>query len=132
MVAYATDDAWLELIIPEPCHLQVCLFATFCQSSEPQDKQEFSYNSFNPGRDFGPLDLCATVTYCRWVDALIQTHTQNALVHITTERPECWSSLGWKPAETSRLVVLVDLAGVVCLEESCFCHMSFVLVIDKN
>lgn len=56
------------------------------------DKQEFSYNSFNPGRDFGPLDLCATVTYCRWVDALIQTHTQNALVHITTERPECWSN----------------------------------------
>eukprot|EP00913_Durusdinium_trenchii_P030887 g28929.t1 len=92
VVAYATDDAWLELIIPEPCHLQVCLFATFCQSSEPQDKQEFSYNSFNPGRDFGPLDLCATVTYCRWVDALIQTHTQNALVHITTERPECWSN----------------------------------------
>ena len=33
-----------------------------------EDKVEFSYDPFNRGRDFGPLDLAATVIYCRWQD----------------------------------------------------------------
>lgn len=36
-----------------------------------EDKREFDYSPFNPGRDFGPLDLSSTVTYCRWVDTLV-------------------------------------------------------------
>lgn len=40
--------------------------ARFCK-----DKPEFAYNPLNRGRDFGPLDLTATVIYCRWVDSLV-------------------------------------------------------------
>ena len=36
-----------------------------------KDKPEFAYNPLNRGRDFGPLDLTATVIYCRWVDSLV-------------------------------------------------------------
>ena len=39
---------------------------SFCK-----DKPEFAYNPLNRGRDFGPLDLTATVIYCRWVDSLV-------------------------------------------------------------
>ena len=36
-----------------------------------QDKAEFAYEAFNRGRDFGPLDLAATVRYCQWMDHLV-------------------------------------------------------------
>ncbi|CAJ1362002.1 unnamed protein product, partial [Effrenium voratum] len=58
------------------------------------DKVEFSYDPFNRGRDFGPLDLAATVIYCRWQDALQESHGKNswALVHVAAEPRGCWSN----------------------------------------
>ena len=50
------------------------LFPTaFVASRGPsaQDKAEFAYEAFNRGRDFGPLDLAATVRYCQWLDHLV-------------------------------------------------------------
>ena len=59
-----------------------------------EDKPEFSYEPLSVGRDFGPLDVSATVVYCRWVDALCQAHSNcRALVHITDDGPrEAWSN----------------------------------------
>jgi len=54
------------------------------------DKPQFMYEAFNTGRDFGPLDLARTVTYCRWIDALFTAHAGcGALVHLVPdESPE--------------------------------------------
>ena len=68
-------------------HLHASLFLA-------EDKAEFVYEPLNAGRDFGPLDLAATVVYCRWVDALCQEHASSrALIHITADSPrETWSN----------------------------------------
>ena len=54
---------------------------------------EFRYEPLSE-RDFGPLDVAATVTYCRWVDALCQSHPGcRVLVHVTADGPrELWSN----------------------------------------
>lgn len=50
------------------------------------DKPQFSYEPFNEGRDFGPLDIARTVMYCRWVEALSTAHsTAVALVHVVSD-----------------------------------------------
>lgn len=50
------------------------------------DKPQFTYEPFNEGRDFGPLDLSRTVMYCRWVEALCAAHMHcTALVHVVSD-----------------------------------------------
>mmetsp|Transcript_143696 Transcript_143696/g.253776 ORF Transcript_143696/g.253776 Transcript_143696/m.253776 type:complete len:750 (-) Transcript_143696:143-2392(-) len=50
------------------------------------DKPQFTYEAFNEGRDFGPLDLSRTVMYCRWVEALCAAHMHcTALVHVVSD-----------------------------------------------
>lgn len=71
------------------CPPNVVLFTT-------DDKAEFTYEAFNRGRDFGPLDLAATVRYCQWLDHLVRVHqqtTHKVLAHMTWDQPlECWSN----------------------------------------
>jgi len=50
------------------------------------DKEQFVYEAFNHGRDFGPLDISRTVMYCQWVEALCKAHAgSQALVHLAPE-----------------------------------------------
>jgi len=53
------------------------------------DKDQFVYEAFNQGRDFGPLDISRTVMYCQWVEALCKAHAGcRALVHLAPEDQE--------------------------------------------
>lgn len=95
-VAMASPICWLRegevqvlWTTQSACPPGVVLFTT-------DDKAEFAYEAFNRGRDFGPLDLAATVRYCQWMDHLVRVHQQGqhkVLAHMTLDQPlECWSN----------------------------------------
>ena len=65
------DVPWFHLHFPCIFHIFHGFLACGFWCTSAKDKAEFAYEAFNRGRDFGPLDLAATVRYCQWMDHLV-------------------------------------------------------------